>query len=169
MLANRVNQIPGAVPPYWNGIPTTCHFATLFWLYWDEFNRQPTQAVFQGPLLNPVAVVQSMLPHGRRLSRPLFGSLTLTPGMVVVFDDGGIPRHSCTARTANTLGGYNQVGWFAGPGVNHGYSAHPTTELRWRGLLQPHDVQGSSANFQWCELVAIPEGVAKAIVRSLVQ
>jgi hypothetical protein len=168
MLANQVGQIPGAVPPFWNGIPSTCHFATLWWAFRDEFNKQPVQADFTGPLNNPIAIVRSMLPHGKRLSRPLFGSLTLTAGTVVVFVYNGQPAHSCTARTATTLGGYNQVDWFTGAGVNHGYSIHPTTEIRWRGLAHPHDVQGNPGN-PWCQLFAIPEVAVKAVVRSLVQ
>jgi hypothetical protein len=168
MLANQVGQIPGAVPPMWNGIPTTCHFATVWWAFRDEFNKLPVQSDFLGRLNNPTGAVQSMLAHGRRLTRPMIGSVTLTPGTVVVFVNGGNAVHSCTARTATTLGGYNQLNWFSGAGVNHGYSIHPTTEIRWRGLLHPHEVQGNPGN-PWCELFAIPEVAVKAIVRSLVQ
>jgi hypothetical protein len=168
MLANRVGVIPGVAGQAWNGIATTCHFATTFWAFWDEFGVQPT--------LNDIArigvatrVVGDMLPFGARLTCPANGALVLTPGSVVVFVKGGEPGHSCVARDANTLAGYNQPDWFAGPGVPHGYTTHNTNELRWRGGSNKPEVQGNSAKYLWCELVAVPEGAAKAIVRKAIQ
>ncbi|RMF92627.1 MAG: hypothetical protein D6736_03140 [Nitrospinota bacterium] len=167
MLASRVGNIPGAVGRQWNGIATTCHFATVFWLFWDEFNRPPTQNDFL-TIGDPTLVVRRMLPLGKKLGRPRAGGLILTPGSIVVFVHNGQPVHSCVAITANTLGGYNQAGWFTGPGVDHGYSVHDTSEIRWRGgMLHGDDVQGNVG--QWCRLTVIGEQPAKAIIRQIVQ
>jgi hypothetical protein len=168
MLANRVGEIPGTAGQTWNSIATTCHFATAFWLFWDEFGVQPTANDF-GVMGNPELVVGDMVPRGAKLTRPPDGALEVTPGTVLVFVKDDHPMHSCVARDASTLAGYNQPNWFVGAGVPYGYTTHSTNELRWRGGSNKNEVQGNSPTNQWCGLVAIPEGVAKAIVRKAIQ
>jgi hypothetical protein len=169
MLANRVGVIPGAAATTWNDFPTTCHFATTFWLFWDEFGVPPTVNDYR-TMGSPTEVVEAMLPRGAKITRPSGGTLELTPGTVLVFiDKDDHPKHSCVALDAKKVGGYNQPNWFASEGVSCGYSTHPTTDLRWRGGSNKPEVQGNSPNNPWCGLVAVPEGVAKAIVRKAIQ
>ena len=58
-------------------IATTCHFATMFWLFVTEYNRDPTldEIIDIGPVQ---AAVGQMIPHGIRRNRPANGPLTLT-------------------------------------------------------------------------------------------
>jgi hypothetical protein len=169
MMANTVGPIAGAAGMNWNMIPTTCHFATVFWLYADEFrNPIATQADYLNKFPNPTGVITSLLQYGRRLSRPHFGNLNLTPGNIIVFAHNQNAGHSCVAINANTLGGYNQGGWFTGAGGNHTYSTHNTSEIVWRGALHRHDVQRPNIN-TWYNLYAIDENTAKARIRQLVQ
>lgn len=167
MLSTRVGVIPGAIGQTWNMIATTCHFATTFWLFWDEFDRQPQQEDFI-KIGDPTLTIRNALPLGRKLTSPKAGGLVLTPGSVVMFARNGQPLHSCVATGGNSLAGYNQVNWFSSPGVNHGYSVHNTNQIRWRGgLLNGNDVQDNVG--QWCQLYVVGEGVAKAVVRQSVQ
>ncbi|MDB5247502.1 MAG: hypothetical protein JWQ40_1896 [Segetibacter sp.] len=163
MLANYAAAIaPGALNP----VPISCHVASLYWLFKDELKRDPVLADFTGPLYNPTNVIGQMLPYGRRITKPVFGNLALTAGSVIVFVQNQQPRHSCTASTANTVVGYNQTNWFTGLGVNHGFSQHNITEIRWRGgLSNKDDVQGNQGS--WCQLIAVPEVAARAIIRQL--
>jgi len=160
-VATRVMNIPGAVGGRWNGIPTTCHFATLYWLYCEEFGHPPTVDNFtNSDLSNPTGVVNQMLAHGRRLTRPMRGNITMTAGSVVVFVQNNQSGHSCIARTLNTLGGFNQPNWFTTLGVNHGYSTHHSADIEW---LSRSEVSGNRD--QRCRLVAVDEGIARAVVR----
>jgi hypothetical protein len=148
-------------------IATSCHFATLFWAFWDEFGQAPTQADI---LRMGVAqtVVGRMLPHAARKTNPLAGHLTLTTGSVLVFAHNNVAEHSCTAIGPQTLGGYNQMGWFSAGGANHGYSTHPTSQLIWGSLNnRSHTRRVLAAG--WFQLFEVPEGVVKAIVRSAAQ
>ena len=149
----------------WNGIPMLCHNATLFWLYEDEFNREPSYDQFLNfGALGVTAIIDSMLPLGRKLRRPAVGPSVLTAGSVLIFVANGHAVHSCIAMQHNLIGGYNQVGWFARNGVPTEFSTHLTTEIRW------HDsnlVVGS--HNQLCTLIEVPENSAKAIIRQIVQ
>jgi hypothetical protein len=166
-LAARVGAIPGAVGQSWNGIATTCNFATVFWCFWDEFGRQPTLLEF-AKTGSPNLVIKKMIPLGVRQNRPGHGNLQLTPGSVLIFVAGGEPAHSCVATAANTIGGYNQVNWYSGGGgVNHGFSTHNTNRSNWGAGGHNNDVVGNTG--QWCQLVAVPEASAKAIVRGAIQ
>jgi hypothetical protein len=78
---------------------------------------------------NAQALVATMIARGTRKTKPLVGSLTLTPGSLLVFvDKAGVAGHSCVAIAAQSIAGYNQLGWFSAGGANHAYSgkrAHP--------------------------------------------
>ena len=148
-------------------VATTCHFATVYWVFWDEFGRAPTQDDIVR-IGNIQGVVGRMLPHAARKNNPVAGHLTLTTGSVLIFANGNNADHSCTAITPNSVGGYNQMGWFSAGGANHGYSTHPTSQLIWgtlnnRSLVRRVQAQG------WFQLDEVPEGVAKAVVRSAAQ
>ncbi len=60
--------------------------------------------------------------------------------------------------------GYNQIGWWGFGGVDHGYSTHSTTQLRWGAGSHKHQ---SLSGGTWYDLYEIPELTARGIVRSL--
>lgn len=170
-MINTVGSIPGAVGKNWNGIATSCHFATCFWLYEDEFSRQLSTAMEYGnSIANPTNIISSMLQYGRILSRPAFGSLNLIPGSIIVFSrDGVTADHSCVALSTNTIGGYNQEGWFSVRGfVDHSFSIHNTSEIVWRGAGHPTEVKRPLNGLVY-KLYTIDEGVAKAVLRQNAQ
>jgi hypothetical protein len=177
MLADVVGLIPGIANNLWNtvpatpgfpGLPPTCHFATAYWCFLDAFARPPTADEVTKMML-PTVAVRDMLPHGTVLVRPVRRTKNpsvLTPGSVLVFvDEDGAAKHSCVATDARTVGGYNQVKYFAGPAVQLGYSTHNTNELKWRDSKGYNQVR---AQHVWCELYAIPEDAAKNVVRQRV-
>jgi hypothetical protein len=156
---------PHGNPP--TNIATSCHFATIYWVFWDEFGRAPTQNDIV-TIGNAQTAVGRMLPHGSRKTNPLQGALTLTAGSILVFVQNNTAEHSCVAITHQTLGGYNQMGWYSAGGGNHTYSTHPTNQLMWGTLnhrSQVHRVQAPG----WYDLFEVPEGAAKAIVRGFIQ
>jgi len=156
---------PAALPPV--QIATSCHFATVYWLFWDEFRRPPNQAeVVQ--MGNAQLVVTSMIAHGTRKNSPLAGSLNLTPGAVLIFVDNNVADHSCVAIAVQTVGGYNQMGWWSAGGVNHGYSTQTTNQLRWGSLGDRNKVHRTQSQ-GWFQLYEVPEATAKAIVRAAAQ
>jgi hypothetical protein len=166
-LADQVGPIPGTVGKFWNGIATTCNFATVYWCFCDEFNRQPTvQDVMN--MGSSIFLIKKMIPDGVRQNRPGHGNLQLTRGSVLIFVNRGEPGHSCVATGANTIGGYNQVNWYIGGGaVDHGFSTHNTNSIDWGAGGNVNDVRGNQR--QWCQLVAVPEAVAKSFVRQAIQ
>jgi hypothetical protein len=148
-------------------IATSCHFATVYWVFWEEFGHAPSQAdiVRMG---SAQGVVSRMLPHAARKNNPLAGHLTLTTGSVLVFAHNNIAEHSCTAIAPQSVGGYNQMGWYSAGGANHGYSSHPTSQLIWGNLNNRSHARRVQAP-GWYQLYEVPEGVAKAVVRSAAQ
>jgi hypothetical protein len=145
-------------------IATTCHFATIFWLFLTEFGHDPTldEIIDIGPVQ---AAVGQMIPHGIRRNRPANGPLTLTMGSVLVFNTPISPGHSCVAIGAQVAGGYNQTGWWELPGVKDGFSSHQTTQLRWgKGVDKDRVVSGG----KWYELYEVPEIAARQVLRDLV-
>ena len=64
MLAQTVtaNTVIGA-GRVWNGIPTSCHFATVYWVFCDEFKRPPTPAELMR-IGDAAGAVGRWLPHG---------------------------------------------------------------------------------------------------------
>jgi hypothetical protein len=173
MLGHRVAKIDGAANGMWQGIPTTCHFATCFWMFTDYMNRPPAnQKEYLDCFGNPELVVRAVIQQGspRLLTRPSSAGppvLTVAPGSVVVFiQDGKNGRlgHSCVAMNENRVGGYNQTGWFF-TGVSHEYTSHHTSELRWRGDEYPQDVEGNVLGKSWYQLMAIEGETAKKIAQ----
>ena len=65
----------------------------------------------------------------------------------------------------DTVGGYNQMGWYSAGGADHGYSEHPTSQLMWASVTQVRRVAAAGL----FDLYEVPERSAKAIVRSQVQ
>lgn len=166
-MALQSAVIPGAAGNAWNGIATTCHFATTFRLYLAEFGIAPT-ALQLAAIGNFTALMTGMIQHGRRLTKPMFANLAATPGSVVIFVQGGNAFHSCIADAANTLGGYNQTNFFTSPGVYHGHSTHSTGHLVWdlrnRNVASNYNVLNNPMNFG--PLVSVPESVARACLRA---
>lgn len=157
---------PHGHPPV--NIATSCHFATIFWAFLDEFRRVPTQAEI---LRIGVAqtVITGLIQRGTRKNQPVMGSLTLTPSSVLVFvNDTRQAGHSCVAIGAQNVGGYNQGGWYSVGGGNHTYSTHTTAQLQWGTLGNRSKVRRLLAA-GWFELYEIPEALVKATVRGLVQ
>jgi hypothetical protein len=164
----NIQPIPAAAGGVWNGIPTTCHMATLYWIHRSELRTLATQNDYLNAFLNPTAVMTGMLAFGRRLSKPMIGNINLTPGSVIIFAKNGQALHSCVARNHNTIAGYNQVNWFTSAGVNHGHSTHSVADIKWTGMTN-NQVDGNTANNSPCQLIAVPENAAKAHVRQHVQ
>jgi hypothetical protein len=118
---------------------------------------------------NAQALVATMIARGTRKTKPLVGSLTLTPGSLLVFvDNAGVAGHSCVAITAQSIAGYNQLGWFSAGGANHAYSTHNTNQLIWGNMNDRNKVR-RALSAGWFHLYEVPEGIAKAIVRAAAQ
>lgn len=157
--------IPGAVGRIWNGIPTSCHFATIYWIIQEEFGRVPTVADFAtiGELNGAIRIMVQI--GGVRINRPGGGGqLNFTPGSVIVFVSNNQPAHSCVATFANQVGGYNQQGWFTAGGLNHGYSYHNTNQFKaWGGIFNSKKIRGNIDNTYY-RLYSVSEGWAKSII-----
>jgi hypothetical protein len=146
-------------------IPTTCHFATMFWLFRTQYDRDPTlnDIVDMSPIQ---ATVGKMIPYAVRKNRPANGPLTLTMGSVLVFNTPLSPGHSCVATGPHVTAGYNQTGWWELPGVKDGFSSHQTTQLRWgKGADKDRVVSGG----KWYELYEVPETAALQVLRDATQ
>ena len=153
---------PDGQPPW--PIATACHFATVYWLFRDEFSRFHSQAEAL-KIGNAQLAVGKMIAHGSRRVRPPQGDLMLTAGSVLIFVKKDVAEHSCVAIDPQTLGGYNQMGWYSEGGADHGYSEHPTSQLMWASATQARRVAAAGL----FDLYEVPEPSAKAIVRSHVQ
>ena len=176
MLANRVtaNQQIGNnrvwTDPHANpaaSFSTSCHFATVYWLFWDEFSRPPNQneLVKMG---NAQLVVGKMLPYGVKKTNPAPGHLTLTTGSVLIFAENNTAGHSCIATAPQSLEGYNQGGWFSAGGQNHAHSSQTTNQLMWGAQSHRNQVHRVAAD-GWYELYEVLEPFAKAVVRNAAQ
>jgi hypothetical protein len=149
-------------------IPTSCHFATCFWLFLDEFGREPSQDDL-GTIGNAQLVVSGLIPRGTRLHNPIRGSLRMTPEAILVFaENNKIARHSCVAIDAQTLSGYNQLGWYSAGGENHGHSTHTTNQLMWGVKDRLNEARNFGAT-AWYQLYEIPEALAKGTIKGLMQ
>ena len=140
MLENHVAPFTPLGARSWNGIATTCHMATLYWML-TAIGRPPNTA-------NDIAgynITMLLRDIGLAGTRVYPGNVQanhrhMTPGSVIVFmrPDLQTAGHSCVLKTNLTVGGYNQNTWFTTAGNDHYYSEHDLdTELRWvdRGLL----------------------------------
>lgn len=166
MLSAKVRVIPGAVGRQWNGIAITCHFATIYYIFSDEFSRAPLPADY-AKLGNLNDVMKKIAAMGAQVNNPGASPLVFAPGTVVIFMEDQQAAHSCVAKQINLLGGYNQTNWFTSAGSSHSYTTHGTGDITWRdSLLQKNQIRGNVG--QWCKLVKVPETSAKAKLRQLV-
>lgn len=152
------------------GVPRImCHSAAVYWLYTDEFKRTPSLDVFTSNALSPPdPLITSMLRLGRQVTSDA-ALKALAPGTVIVFVENGRPMHTCIALPGQHIGGYNQTGWFTSTGVGGRYSTHNMDDVQWiSGIMSGNRVRGSNDRMR-CQLIAIPENTAKAIVRQAVQ
>ena len=131
-LQDVAARLPGVSVGLWNGIPISCHVATLIWLHYAQTGALPA-----GPLAIPKlehfrAIMLQIVAAGAPL-QVVFGQVIEVPvGSVVVFtSDSGEPGHSCTATGSTILIGYNQTEWFSSPGVPAEFSVHYTSDLQW--------------------------------------
>jgi hypothetical protein len=171
MLINTVGSIAGAVGKYWDGVLTTCHFGTVFWLFEDLYDRPPANNTeYLKFFPNPSGVMDSMLPLSRVLTRPPFGNLNLTPGNILIFSTNGVNAgHSCVALKPDLIGGYNQMGWFQSPlPIDHAYSVHNTSEIVWKGTKFPNEILRPSLPTSY-KLYAVDENTAKNKIREIVE
>jgi hypothetical protein len=67
-------------------------------------------------------IFTDLIQAGRRVSRPMIGSLNLVPGSVLVFEKNNQPGHGCVVKSNTQIGGYNQTNWFNSAGIRHCYS-----------------------------------------------
>jgi hypothetical protein len=149
----------------WNNIATTCHFASVYWLYMAEFTTELTLLKLGNIGAPQQAMTQLAQQFGVRVNNPIHGSLVVTPGSVLIFMRNGSAGHSCIAVQPGEVAGYNQVGWWTLGGIDHGFSIHQTHQLRWghdnahRNKLQ----KGA----EWYELYSAPEMTARGLIRSM--
>jgi hypothetical protein len=157
---------PNVHPPV--PIATSCHFATTYWAFRDEFNRAPTlDDILRIGVAQ--AVLTGLIHRAARKNQPVMGNLNLTPGSVLIFvDDAHLAAHSCVATAAQSIGGYNQMGWYSAGGGNHTYSNHTTAQLQWGNLGNRNKVHRVAAA-GWFELYELPEIWLKATIRGLIQ
>ena len=156
---------PAGHPPM--NFATSCHFATAFWGFLDEFGRVHSQDEVVD-LGNTQNLVTDLLPHAVRKNRPPNGHLTLTIGSILIFAEENIARHSCVAINVQSVGGYNQMSWYSVGGGDHTYSTHNTSQLQWG--LGPHRNEVCRVGMQkWYDLYELPEIWLKATIRSKVQ
>lgn len=152
----------------WNNLPIFCHNATLIWAYEREFSRTPTLDQYTTVALKFDAVMKSMIAMGQRLQKPPLGATRLSAGMVLIFEQDGQAKHSCTAIDAFRTGGYNQTTWFAKPGLSAEYSTHETSEIKWGLGTSPMFTGGERSNTNY-GLYAVQDGIARALVRQAAQ
>jgi hypothetical protein len=165
LAARAALAIAGAGGGAWNGIATSCHFATIYWIIRDELGRVPTPADF-ATIGNLTGAIRSMVQTGGvRINQPgRGGQVNLTAGSVIVFERNNQPAHSCVATHANQVGGYNQLGWFTAGGLNHGYSSHNTNQFKaWGGIFNRNKIRGNPNN-TYCRLYSVSEDWAKATI-----
>ena len=163
-MALNIQPIPGTAGRSWNGIATSCHFATLYNIHRAEISTLRTQNDFLNAFPNPTGLMSGMSTLGRRLTNPIFSNINLSPGSVIIFVKDGRALHSGVARNHNTIAGYNQVNWFTSVGVNHGHSIHDVADLKWIGKTK-REVEGNADRTSPCQLIIVPENTARAYVR----
>jgi hypothetical protein len=144
---------------------TSCHFATVYWLFITEFNREPTEDEL-AHIGGAEQAVGKMISHGVLKLRPKKGNLKFTVGSVIVFSHNTKMGHSCVAINPEIVGGFNQTGWWKRDGISHSYSSHNTSELQWGDGPNKNHVFNRS-NMTWYELFEIPESQARLILHGL--
>jgi hypothetical protein len=168
MLQNRVQAIPGL-----NGTNNgTCFYATVYWLYEDLHGVAPTAQVMQDIQFHCTfhRIFTDLIGAGSKVSRPMMGSLNLTPGTVLVFQKNGQPGHGCIVKSAAAIGGCNQTNWFSTAGSRHTYTQHSPNDISWRGAMHPNDVNVNvvlppyPADPRWGALYKIDQNRAKDVL-----
>jgi hypothetical protein len=166
----RVEQVAGelngAAAGIWNGIPLSCHVATLIWLHHAQTGALPAGPLAIPKLINFRTIIQQIVARGRPLQAAWQQVVQVAPGSILVFsDDAGEPGHSCTATTDTILIGYNQTGWFRSPGVAADFSIHFTSDIRWLGPPFPTGrVTGQHDRVYW--LTATDGETAKGVYQN---
>jgi hypothetical protein len=165
VLENYVKAYTATGETTWNGIATTCHFSTLFWLFEAVVGHPPaSQDEYLAAFDSPFQILGRIMAKGHPIKKPGWTGLSLKVGSIIVFEHNGMAVHSCVAISAHKIGGYNQHGWFKTAGVSHGYSVHKTKDLRW---CSDRTVEGTGRASE-CNLWQVPEADAQAIVRACV-
>jgi hypothetical protein len=142
-----------------------CHNATFYWLYHANYGTPPDIATLTGRLSpTQVKMAQMVQQYGSRISKPFSGTLSLTPGTIVVFMNAQGAGHSCVMMNANQVYGYNQTNWFSTPGVAHGPSVHSLNDIVWGSGLDRSLARVGNADYM---LYAVPEAKAKQFLQSL--
>jgi len=168
MLQNRVKIIPGL-----DHTPSaTCLYATVYWIYEDLHGVSPTAAIMSDILIKCTfnRIFTDMMRAGKKVSRPMAGSLNLAPGTVLIFEKNGGVGHGCVVKSATVIGGYNQTNWFSTPGIAHSYSQHHPNDISWRGALHPTDVNINVVlppfppDPKWGKLYQLDQGKARDIL-----
>ena len=139
-LASFVGEIPR------QAFAIQCHQATLHWLIRARLRRDPTVDEY----LESGNIIRRLAFYGQAVRRPK-SPLKLQPGTVLIYT-GGANDHSCITNTWDTLGGYNQQGWFA-TGQSSKYSEHNLTEIP---LISDSQVRGNQPTMK-CILYRVNE------------
>jgi hypothetical protein len=134
MLENFVAAFTPAGATTWNGIATSCNFATVYWLRCANGHVPAGALAFAGVDIN--GALRTIALAGTRIYPPnlLAGHPHVQPGTVITFMTPNLQSvgHSCVVTAGLTVGGYNQVGWFTTPAANHNFSTHNLgTDLMW--------------------------------------
>jgi hypothetical protein len=167
MLQTRVKAIPGIAH-----LNATCFYATTYWLYEDLHGVAPTDEVMTDIALQCTfnRIFADMIRAGRRVTRPMVGSLNLVAGSVLVFEKKGQPGHGCVVKSTTQIGGYNQTNWFSSAGNRHAYSEHHPNDIAWRGAMNPNDVNVNvvlppyPADPMWGALYQLEQSTAKDVL-----
>lgn len=151
VVGNNIHAIVGA--------NRSCHNATSCWLYHALRGTPATAKAFNDfGYKVQITLNQMASQHGKPLNKAVFGSLSLTPGTVIVFFENGSAGHSCVAKTSKIIAGYNQTEWFSGySGIANAYTEHNTEHISWVGGAMQNRVQRTNYAHHQFDLVGVPE------------
>jgi hypothetical protein len=143
-----------------------------YWIYEDLHGVGPSDAVMTDIAFQCTfnRIFSDMIGAGKRVSRPMVGSLNFTPGTVLIFEKRGQPGHGCIVKSTTQIGGYNQTNWFSTAGDRHAYSEHHPNDIAWRGATHPNDVNVNvvlpphPATPMWGALYQLDQNKAKDIL-----
>lgn len=166
MLQQQVARFTNPGSTAWNGLPTTCLFAVTYWML-QELGVNPTIGIFV-KISDLNTLFLTITTRGHRLFAPniMAGNAHLPDGAVIVFANpaGTNASHACVVKQGLTVGGYNQMDWFATAGALLQYSEHDLgTDLRWVARSWPRSdrrAQGAHASEEY--LYATPQAAALA-------
>jgi hypothetical protein len=151
-LTSRVKAIPstgGWWPPVSERrsemmkIATTCHFATVYWLFHEAFDREINFDEYL-KIGNPNTFINGLLKYGTALQQSYrrhqaeglkvkaTGAVVPAGSLIVFAENKNVAGHSCVALTSQSIGGYNQTNWFSTAGKEADYSTHSTKDIQWK-------------------------------------